>query len=657
MTSDAEAEQRTWVIVTIASVLLAIAMLWLANKWITRPLRSLAEQAATMAGERLPAAVQEILAARRSEDVVHPDVEPVRVRAGGEVREVAAALNQVQDSAIGLAVEQARLRGNVADAFVNLGRRNQNLLSRQLEFITQLENDESDPETLEHLFKLDHLATRMRRNAESLLVLAGHEPPRTWSGPVEIGDVVRGALGEVEGYQRVRLRHLDDARVDGAAAVDISHVIAELVENALSFSPPDADVEVYGRRDEFGYLLTIVDQGIGIPADELERANALISSPDTGTFAASRFLGHYVVAQLAARHGLGVLLTASPLGGITAMIALPAVLLGRQAPPLEPAPAVLVVDEPEPERPELALPRREAPPDLPVRAPSGFSEHLRPDVATDAPLDDVLSAYAAAPPEPEPEQEPEPQPPTQTPEPTVLPARPQPRVGLGTFADLRATPPSPARAPQPPASVPPAPEPVAPERDASDIVAAATPDRVPAGTPDRAAAFAEVASAVDTVAGIGANAPEPANLSEDLLPHRLPKRGRRSSRLSAPWSREKPARPAVQPRPAPAPSVPDEAPAPPTAPGNADAHGRVVESPAGHAAPTAGGLRFPPGGPAFPAPPAGAAVVEENGAAALPEPAAAHTDGENRFAFFAAFRAAAEQAREEAGIDNRRMGQ
>ncbi len=299
LTSDAQAEQRNWVIVTIASVLLAIAMLWLANKWITRPLRSLAEQASTMAGDRLPAAVKEILAARRSEDVVHPDVDPVRVRAGGEVREVAAALNRVQDSAIGLAVEQARLRGNVADAFVNLGRRNQNLLSRQLEFITNLENDESNPETLEHLFKLDHLATRMRRNAESLLVLAGHEPPRTWSGPVEIGDVVRGALGEVEGYQRVRLRHLDDARVDGAVAVDVSHVVAELVENALTFSPPDTDVEVYGRRDEFGYLLTIVDQGIGIPADELERANALISSPDTGTFAASRFLGHYVVAQLA----------------------------------------------------------------------------------------------------------------------------------------------------------------------------------------------------------------------------------------------------------------------------------------------------------------------------------------------------------------------
>ena len=149
------------------------------------------------------------------------------------MHDVEVALNKVQDSAVSLAVEQATLRRNIADAYVNLGRRNQNLLSRQLEFITQLENDESDPETLEHLFRLDHLATRMRRNAESLLVLAGLAPPRTWSAPVAMGDVVRGALGEVEGYRRVRLRHVDDARVDGTAAADVSHVIAELVENAL----------------------------------------------------------------------------------------------------------------------------------------------------------------------------------------------------------------------------------------------------------------------------------------------------------------------------------------------------------------------------------------------------------------------------------------
>ncbi len=212
LTSAAQNEERDWLAITVASVLLAIALLWLTNRWITRPLRTLADQAAEMAGERLPAAVQEILETPVNETVVQPEVAPVQVRAGGEVHEVEVALNKVQDSAVSLAVEQATLRRSIADAYVNLGRRNQNLLSRQLEFITQLENDESDPETLEHLFRLDHLATRMRRNAESLLVLAGLAPPRTWTAPVAMGDVVRGALGEVEGYRRVRLRHIDDAR-------------------------------------------------------------------------------------------------------------------------------------------------------------------------------------------------------------------------------------------------------------------------------------------------------------------------------------------------------------------------------------------------------------------------------------------------------------
>src|SRR5262249_28973447 len=289
----------------ILSMLLAIALLWLTNRWITRPLRALAEQAAAMAGTTLPEAVNEILSTPPGVAVQKPDVPPVRAGAGGEVYDVEVALNRVQDSALELAAEQARLRGNVADAFVTLGRRNQNLLSRQLEFITQLENDESDPATLEDLFRLDHLATRMRRNAESLLVLAGHEPPRTWSAPVDIADVVRAGPGEVGGYHGVQRPHLDDAGVDGAAAVDVSHVVAELVENALTFSPPDTDVDVYGRLDDYGYLLTIVDHGIGISAEDLEQANALISSADSRTFAPSRFIGHYVVAHLPGRPSPG----------------------------------------------------------------------------------------------------------------------------------------------------------------------------------------------------------------------------------------------------------------------------------------------------------------------------------------------------------------
>jgi signal transduction histidine kinase len=640
LTAAATASQRNWILVTIASVLLALVLLWLANRWITRPLKSLADQATAMANERLPEAVHAILDTPTDEDVQIPDVAPVKVKAGGEVREVAEALNQVQHSALGLAVEQATLRRNVADAYVNLGRRNQNLLSRQLEFITNLENDESDPETLEHLFKLDHLATRMRRNAESLLVLAGHAPPRTWGAPVPIGDVVRGALGEVEGYQRVRLRHLDDAEVDGAAAADVSHVIAELSENALAFSPPDADVEIYGRLDDHGYVLTIIDSGIGMPADELDRANELISSPDALTFAPSRFLGHYVVAQLARRHGLGVHLAASPAGGLTAMVGLPPVLLGMvvedapvdgaEAPRTDPDVASL------PTRPVAALPRRgepapeqdaeaESEADTPVGEATILTFSAVTAMASDpAPAVEPPAAALEVVPELEPTAPeaiaPGPESvvaeefgpdavPQLTPEPPVEKARP--RLGIGSFADLRATP-APRTAPPVPESDP-APDADVPAAALPTGPVAPHPEVDPTPAPDHRVAFSEVSQAVDVAAG-RAEAPAPA-FSEDFLPSRLPKRGRKAAKVA--WSREKPAQPAV-------PAAPVAAAAP-----------AVPEQPA-------------QGEPTEPA--------TQPDATLQPQNESASTDGNERLAFFAAFRSAAERAREEAGIDDRRVG-
>ena len=436
------------------------------------------------------------------------------------------------------------MRRNVADAYVNLGRRNQNLLSRQLEFITQLENDESDPETLEHLFRLDHLATRMRRNAESLLVLAGLAPPRTWSAPVAMGDVVRGALGEVEGYRRVRLRHVDEARVDGSAAADVSHVIAELVENALSFSPPDADVEVYGRRDDHGYVITIVDSGIGMHDEELERANSLISSANALTLAPSRFLGHYVVAQLAARHGLTVHLAASPAGGLTALDRGPGRVAryhelargpgrGRRgcgSPRRRPTPNVRRTVCPAGSRRRrapaapIAFRAAAAPPPLPAELSpepvhevdlddsfgaldeiddiDSFDEIHIAESVDDSPADVTPVAESAPAPEPEPQPEPTPAPSVESapapevvtpPVPEAPPARP--RLGLGTFADLRG-------ASSPPPVVQPAepdPEPVTASASApaSTPAPVADPDRPPMIAPDRRASFAEVAQAVD----------------------------------------------------------------------------------------------------------------------------------------------------------------
>jgi signal transduction histidine kinase len=588
LVDDANARERDYAALTGAAVLLAIALLWLTNRWITRPLRALADEAGAVASVRLPAAVRQILETPLADEVVRPEIAPVHVRAGGEVREVEAALNRVQDRAIELALEQAALRRNVSEVYVNLGRRNQNLLARQLEFITQLERDESDPETLENLFRLDHLATRMRRNAESLLVLAGHAAPRTWSAPVEIGDVVRGALGEIEGYRRIRLRHLDDAQVDGAAAADLSHVLAELAENAVTFSPPDVDVEIYGRRDDFGYVLTVVDCGIGMGTEETGRANRLFASVDTVDVAPSRYLGHYVVAQLAARYGLGVHLAASPAGGITATVAVPMSLLGgAAAPEAEPVRDVDDVDDVD-EPVVAALPRRGAPPE--PDSDAVFAVLAEPETSEVVPEPPSVAL--------EPELVPEPPQPSEELPPALSPRH---RLGVGSFADLRATP---------------GPEIAPPPREP-------TPDPVE----QHHATFAAVADAVDVTLGRTPFEPSAPDYSGDLLPQKLPKRGRRASRLATPWTRERPVRDDGEP------------------PVTSSADERVAMSGA------PGALRF---GPPLDAPEDPGA--NETTRVDASEPASAIGSTDDRFAFFAAFRAAAERAREEAGIEDSRGG-
>ncbi|HET6950400.1 MAG TPA: nitrate- and nitrite sensing domain-containing protein, partial [Acidimicrobiales bacterium] len=186
LNADATRSQRLYLALALLALAVALLVTWLVSRSITRPLRSLTRQAKEMAERRLPAAVVDILETPLGDDVTVPTVEPVHVSTRDEVSDVADALNTVQDSALDLAVEQAVLRRNIADSFVNLGRRNQNLLGRQLDFITELESNETNADTLANLFRLDHLATRMRRNAESLLVLAGIEPPRQWAAPVRL---------------------------------------------------------------------------------------------------------------------------------------------------------------------------------------------------------------------------------------------------------------------------------------------------------------------------------------------------------------------------------------------------------------------------------------------------------------------------------------
>ncbi len=387
----AVARQKLFGLLALGVLTLALVVTWVSSRSITRPLASLRAQAEDMAGSRLPRAVRQILDTPAGEDVVIPDVTPIEVSSRDEVAEVAAALSAVQTSAIDLAVEQAVLRRNISDSYINLGRRNQNLLSRQLDFITQLERNESDPDTLEGLFRLDHLATRMRSNAESLLVLAGIEPPRQWSAPVKLTDVVRAALGEVEDYQRVVIRHLEPAALTGAVAADIAHLSAELIENALSFSPAEQQVEIKGRLTTSGYTLAISDNGYGMTAEEIARANRRLAGAESFTVAPSRYLGHYVAGHLATRMRVVVELQDSPAGGITARIDIPMGLLANdETDPRLASLAVVSHDEPvEPVEPVDAVELDAAP-----SAPAAIAV---PEPTVDTDPAPVAAAEAVAP--------------------------------------------------------------------------------------------------------------------------------------------------------------------------------------------------------------------------------------------------------------------
>ncbi len=307
----------------------AVALAVFCARSITRPLGALADEADAVAGTRLPDAVRRIQEA--GPDTPLP-AEPDRPELPGGAREIsrlAAALRNVEHTAVGLAAEQAVLRRTSTESLASLGRRNQSLLSRQLGLITALESQELDPDALAELFELDHLATRMRRNAESLLVLAGEESPaRSWKGTVAVTDVVRSAVAEVEQYQRVAAVDVRPCGIRGHCVAELSHLLAELVENALMFSPPQQPVEIYGWRDGTEYCLAVVDRGIGMTPERMAESNAVLSGRgDTLHTAPTRFLGHHVVGALAARLGAHVELRPTRGTGVTAFVALPSSLV------------------------------------------------------------------------------------------------------------------------------------------------------------------------------------------------------------------------------------------------------------------------------------------------------------------------------------------
>ncbi|WP_370944976.1 nitrate- and nitrite sensing domain-containing protein [Amycolatopsis sp. cg5] len=341
--------------IVLAVLLVAGVLSVIIARSLLRPLRVLRRSALEVAEHRLPAVVEGILNAQepQPENVLRRlEVAPVPVFSREELGQVARAFDAVHGEAVRLAGEQALLRENVNSMFVNLSRRSQDLVERQLSVLDRMEADEQDPDTLGGLFELDHLATRMRRNSENLLVLSGTDLGRIASGAVVADEIVGAALSEVEHYQRIELNPAPEIAVRGEAVNDLVHVVSELLENATRYSPEQTIVTVGSSLTPAGaWRIEIADRGAGMPQAEIDRANKRLESPPEVDVEVSRRMGLYVVATLAKRHNIDVRLAAAEGGGLIATVLVPSGLVTEPPPPLElppPPPIEQPVAEEEP---------------------------------------------------------------------------------------------------------------------------------------------------------------------------------------------------------------------------------------------------------------------------------------------------------------------
>ncbi|MEU3609114.1 nitrate- and nitrite sensing domain-containing protein [Streptomyces sp. NPDC035033] len=320
-----DAKTDAWVIgaVVVVALLAAFVLAGMMARQMSRSMRELRTAAFGIAEQRLPMLVDQL--SRTEPGRVDTRVQPIPIDSQDEIGEVARAFDQVHREAVRLAAEQAMLRGNVNAIFTNLSRRNQSLIEGQLTLITDLENNEADPDQLENLFKLDHLATRMRRNGENLLVLAGEEPGRRWDQPVPLVDVLRAASSEVEQYERIEIAGVPEADIHGQAVTDLVHLLAELLENATTFSSPQTKVRVTATRLPDGRVMVeIHDKGIGLTAEDFADINHKLANPPTVDAAVSQRMGLFVVGRLSDRHGIRVQLRPSgEQAGTTSLIMLP----------------------------------------------------------------------------------------------------------------------------------------------------------------------------------------------------------------------------------------------------------------------------------------------------------------------------------------------
>ncbi|MET9762752.1 nitrate- and nitrite sensing domain-containing protein [Streptomyces sp. NPDC006372] len=312
------------VLLGLAAVAASLVISVRIGRGLVVELVSLRNGALEIARRKLPEAMRRL---RAGEEIDIRAEAPPGPPAEDETGQVAEALATVHRAALRAAVERAELAGGISGVFVNLARRSQILVHRQLSLLDSMERRSDDPNELSDLFRLDHLTTRMRRHAESLIILSGAAPGRAWRTPVPLTDVVRAAVSEVEDYARVEVRQLPDAAVAGAAVADLTHLLAEIIENAAQFSPPHTRVRVTGEPVGNGYAVEVEDRGLGMGKETLAEANRRIAQSEALDLFDSDRLGLFVVSRLAARHDVKVHLRTSPYGGTTAVVLLPTALL------------------------------------------------------------------------------------------------------------------------------------------------------------------------------------------------------------------------------------------------------------------------------------------------------------------------------------------
>ncbi|MGW1915061.1 nitrate- and nitrite sensing domain-containing protein [Streptomyces sp. NPDC002076] len=349
-------------VVGLAAVGLSLWFAVRGARRISRRLEILRDAADVLTQRQLPDVMRRLSAGEEVDAVAEaPPLAADEVR-DDEIGQVGRSFNTARLAAVEAAVKQATLRRGLFAVLLNIARRNQALVHRQLKLVDTLERRTDDPDVLRELFRIDHLTTRMRRHAESLIILSGATPGRRWRRPVPVADVVASAVGEIEDYARVVVPPMPEVGVAADAVADVVHLVAELLENATAFSPPHTQVTLRTGRVGSGFVLEIDDRGLGLDAEARTHAHATLTDPDTFDPTRHDRLGLYVVGRLATRHGIEVSLTDSPYGGTTAVVLLPQGVLAEPEPP-EQGTAV-------PELPSRKRPAKSGPGE-PQRAPAG----------------------------------------------------------------------------------------------------------------------------------------------------------------------------------------------------------------------------------------------------------------------------------------------